>query len=38
MAVGNIKLNDRDVDLVFNFWVMTQFKRATGIGSIDRLQ
>lgn len=38
MAVGNIKLNDRDVDLVFNFWVMTQFKRATGIGSMDRLQ
>ena len=38
MAVGNIKLKDRDVDLVFNFWVMTQFKRATGIGSMDRLQ
>ena len=38
MADGNIKLNGRDVQLVFNFWVMTQFKRATGIGSMDRLQ
>ena len=38
MAEGNIKLNGRDIDLVFNFWVMTQFKRATGIGSMERLQ
>ena len=38
MAEGSIKLNGRDVQLVFNFWVMTQFKRATGIGSMDRLQ
>tara|TARA_Y100000588_G_scaffold303032_1_gene325449 strand:+ start:222 stop:569 length:348 start_codon:yes stop_codon:yes gene_type:complete len=38
MAEGNIKLNGRDIELVFNFWVMTQFKRATGIGSMERLQ